>query len=51
MEDAIKIIQREIDKYEKFIKKQSSFYLQYEDQGYTSVKIRELKRIITLLRT
>jgi hypothetical protein len=36
-------LDRQADALQAFLDKQSSFYVQYEDQGMTAVRIRELR--------
>jgi len=48
--DVIKQLEMEADELEQCIKKQSDIYLQIEDRGITMVRIREIRRIIKILK-
>ena len=48
-EVCIDAIQQKINKLDEFQKKQSGFYLQYEDRGYTSTRIHVLQEAIRII--
>jgi len=43
-------LEKEADDLEKWIKNQSDAYLQTEDQGTTMIRVREIRRVIKILR-
>ena len=47
--DCIRYLRAEADRLEKFIKQQSSAYLQIEDRGATSIRIQALRDAADIL--
>jgi hypothetical protein len=48
--DEVELLEAKADELEAWLKQQTSFYLQYEDMGYTAARIRMLRETAQELR-
>jgi hypothetical protein len=48
--DAVSAIENEANEREAWIRKQSGFYVQYEDQGYTMRRVDGLRHAVEIFK-